>query len=809
LDLNGKWNLSLDEGNTFSELIVPNCYTFEGATIYKKEFSISDSIINKYSFLLVAEGINYESEIKINNVFVSKTIGGARSFVIPLEENLIKNKNEILIKVNNLLNNLYSIPLAGGINYARNYGGINKDIYIIAVPKVYIFENYYNIKFESENSVRITTSIEINSNNIADLKTESRELIVKTKLFRKNGYDEIGESSPVKLNIEDFQSVNLTTEFSVKNINTWSPENPELYLIKTIIYNSSNKIIDERFNEIGFANVKFQQEFVSLNGKNISLNGINYYEDSPRFGSALDYSEVEFDLKKIKEYGFNCIRVPGKTAHPFVVNACSRIGLFLMQEIPFNEVPARVLNDNNYTASAVDYLESIIKRDNYSPAVICWGIGNNFDVTCSRAADYVRTIKESAAKIDSRPVYYTTKNIRKDLCAELVELKGINFSGNNLESIQNIINELKSSGRKGTSLFVSSYGICIDNDNRNGFGDRHSVEAQAKFLSETYKIINKSFFANVVSSYADWNAASPLNMQLNSNPYLKTEGIFDFYREPKLSSSILKRLINGQGYQKIPEGSGEIMHKDNYFIFIVTGLVSAFFFVFLLGKLRYFKQNIAKSLVSPKNFLYFVKEQMLIAAYRNIILNFFIALSLGLFFSSVIYLYRENSNLDILLASIFTNPDAKQNIAYVINSPVNLLLLISVAVYMKIIFLTGIAFVVNAFFIKKSHLNTIYTVTVWSFIPFLVFLAIGTVIYKLSGESSAFVSFSLILFVLIYLYSYVKLFHGYKVIFELSTFKIFIYGIVIFLFVHMITFAYFYYFKSTLSVFDLILSFKN
>jgi hypothetical protein len=204
-----------------------------------------------------------------------------------------------------------------------------------------------------------------------------------------------------------------------------------------------------------------------------------------------------------------------------------------------------------------------------------------------------------------------------------------------------------------------------------------------------------------------------------------------------------------------------------------------------------------------------VKEQMLIATYRNIILSFFIALSLGLFFSSIIYLYRENSNLDLILASIFTNPETKMNIAYVINSPVNLLLLISVAVYMYIILLTGLAFLFNAFFVKKSHLSTIYTVTVWSFIPFLIFLLIGTVIYKLSGEGSGFISFALILFVLIYLYSYIKLFHGYKIIFELSSFKIIIYGIIIFLFVHMVSFAYFYYLKSTLSVFDLILSFKH
>ncbi|MFA5403489.1 MAG: glycoside hydrolase family 2 TIM barrel-domain containing protein [Ignavibacteria bacterium] len=649
----------------------------------------------------------------------------------------------------------------------------------------------------------------MNSENLSSVKEFDRELYVKTKLLKINSNEVIAESIPVKLAIDDYQSVNLTNQFLAKNVNLWSPENPELYTIKTVIQNSSGTTIDERTCEIGFVNIKIRNENISLNGKNISLNGINYNEDSPRFGSTLDYSEVEFDLKKIKEFGFNCIRVEGKPAHPYIINICNRIGLFILQEIPFNEVPERVLKDNNYTQFAIDYLESIIKRDKNSPAVIAWGIGNNFDVTCISASNYVKNIKEATSKLDSRQLYYTTRNLKNDICSEFIDLKGINFSTNSYDKLQKYVDEIKASNKQNSSVFVSSYGMCINNDNRNGFGDRQSVEAQAKFLSESYKIVSNSFFANFISSYSDWNAESPLNLQLNSNPYLKTDGIFDFYREQKSSAMILKRLINGQGYQKIPEGSGEIMNKDNYFVFIITGLISIIFFFFLLGKLRYFKSNIIKSIISPKNFIYFVKEQMLIAAYRNIILNFLIALSLGLFFASVIYLFRENIYLDMLLSSVFTNPEAKMNIAYVINSPINLLLLFSVAIYLKIILITSFAFVLNFFYIKKSNLRTIYTITVWSFIPFLIFLLIGTVIYKLSGEGSSFITVTLVLFILIYLYCYIKLFHGYKIIFEISTLKTVIYGLLIFIFVHMVTFAYFYYIKSTLSIFDLILSYNH
>lgn len=635
-----------------------------------------------------------------------------------------------------------------------------------------------------------------------------KDLSIKTKLYKRNGTDEVAESTPVKFSIEEFQTTTITNEFSTRNLNLWSPDNPEIYIIKTIIQNSANKIIDEKVEEIGFANVKFRPESISLNGKNLTLNGVNYHEDSPSFGSALDYSEVEYDLKKIKEYGFNCIRIPGKAAHPYIVNVCNRIGLFLMQEIPFNEIPSKVLKDNNYTQTAIDYLENIMKRDKNSPAIICWGIGNDFDVTHNSSYNYVRNIKDAISKLDARPVYYTSKNITNDICAELIEIKGINFSTKSFEKIQDYVDRIKSSGKQNPALFVSSYGLCINNDDRNGFGDRHSVDAQAKFLSEAYKIVNKSFFANIISSYSDWNSYSPLNTQLNKNPFLKTDGIFELNREPKSSAGIIKRLINGQGYQKIPEGSGEIMNRENYYIFIITGIISIIIFISLLGKLRYFKQNVAKSIISPKNFIYFIKEQQLIATYRSVIINFLIALSLGLFFSSIFYLYRDNINLDMILASIFTDPDTKMNISFVMNSPLNLLILISVAVFLFILLITIIAYLIDFIFIKKSQLKTIYTITVWSLIPFLAFLLIGTVIYKLSEEGSGIITIIFIFFIFTYLYSYIKLFHGYKVIFEISLFKTALYGFLIFIFVHFIAFAYFYYIKSTLSVLELILSYK-
>ena len=806
IDLNGIWRVSFDDGENFTNLIVPSAYTYKGTSLFKKNFKINDSIIQNYCFLLVAEGINYESEIKINNVFILHHFYGFDSFITPLDENIIKSENEILIKLNSKLNSS-TIPLANQINYSENYGGINKDIYIIAVPKIYIFSNHISYKFDSENLIKVFNTIDINSENLSTLKNESKDFIVKTFILKKSSGETIGESNVVKLNIADYQTQNLTNEILVKNPVLWSPESPDLYLIKTEIF-SQSRLIDENISETGFVKINIKPENISVNGKAIILNGINYYEDNPRTGSALDYTETEKDLNKIKDYGFNCIRVPGRPAHPYIINICNRIGLFLFQEIPFNEVPDRFLSSRKYVQDAIDYMENIIKRDMNSPCILAWGIGNNFDVTCKSGADYVKTMKEIISKIDTRACYYTTNNIRNDRCIEYADITGINITTHDEEVIKESLGELKSFHQKNRNIFISSYGFCVTNEDRNGFGDKYSIEAQAKLLSEGHKIFANSLFGNFISSFSDWNSELPVNFQQNVNPYLKTDGIFDYYREPKFSAGIIKRINYNQGYQKIPEGSGEKQYSDSNYIFIITGLLIIIIFISLLSKLRYFRENIWKSLITPKNFTMIIKEQLLISSLTNFTLCILIALSLGLYFSSLIYLLRSNIFFDMIISSTFSNDNSKLLFSEISDSPVKLLITTSVISLIIINLTSGFVFLINRFSPRKVYFRIIYTATIWSFIPMLSLLFIGIIFYKFAIENPGFITISLLIFAVSLFYSLIKLIESVRIIYESHFFKAYFLGFLIIFIISGIFYTYFYYIKVTLSIITLILSYK-
>lgn len=808
IGLNGKWMLSFDEGKNFSEYIIPIAYDYKGWVIFKKSFSIPNEMLQNYNFVLIAEGINYEAKIKINNIFIAEHEGGFSSIKIPIDENILQENNEIIIDVINELDHRNTIPLSNQINFSKNYGGINKDIYLLAVPKIYVFENKLDYTIDSKFSVSITNNCTINSGDIESLlSNENKDFLLKTILVNKNTGETVLESDAVKFAIDNFNTKQIANKFVLKNPLYWSPENPQLYTVKTIVTQTEN-IIDESISEFGICDVKFEKDHITVNGFPSMLKGIDYFEHTPRYASALNYSDTERDLLNIKELGFNCVRVPGRSAHPYIVNICNRIGLFLLQEIPFNEVPERILKDAEYTKNAYDYLESIINRDKNSVSIIAWGIGNNFDVTSDASVNYVKSAKQIISEIDRRPVYYTTRNINHDICSEYVDLKGLNFYTNSSEKIRTNVDELNNNIKLSKSekplLFISSYGINITNEISIGFSNIHSIEAQTKFLVDNYKILSKSFFGNFVSSYSDWVTERPVNYPQNANRFLRTDGIYDIYRVPKKSAGFLKRVLNNQEISKISEGTPD---DDKSYIFVISGIIVLVIFIIISSNVKKFKDNLWKCIIRPNYFFQYAHEQMLISVYQNIILSIFISFGLALYLSALFYFYRDNNFFDMFLANTFHSDYMKILASDYINEPYKSIILFSIISFVVQLLCSSILYFISLFRRGASYFKNIYTISVWTSLPLLICLPMGTVIFKLASLNTDYLTFSFIIFALTYLLHILRLLSAARILFELTRFKAYTYGTLIIVFIYGGIFSYFYFFRSTISILDLILSY--
>jgi hypothetical protein len=814
IDLNGKWTVSFNNGQNSAQISIPAAINFKGKIIFKKQFQLNDAALQNYTFLFVAEGISYESEIFINSNFIVKNPYGFNSIVIPLDENQLTNSNEIVIHTDNNIDYSGTLPLRNQVEFLRIYSGITRNIYIMAVPKVFVLDTRPVVKIENETYARITNNVTLSSGDLTKFKQTGKNFFVKTQIFKQDELLEpVAESSSIKFNIEDFQNITAVNELSLKTPEIWRPENPKLYVIRTLIYNSED-LLDENICETGFTDVKLsinKKCFVGLDDEQIFINGINYYEQSPNYASAITYKEIEKDLLLIKDNGFNCIRIPGKPAHPYLIDACNRIGLFLMEEIPFNNVPGALISSPEYRKSAYEYAESMIKRDRENPCIIAWGIGNNFDANEESSQKYIVGIREIITKADSRPVYYTTTNLNEDKCTDLVDMKGLNVLSSNLDEIEKISEKIKNTDLSKTALFISHFGVAVDNENRNGYYDKHSVDYQAKLLSEFYNKIPKNLAATVISSFADWHTERPLNHSLTSDKYLKTDGLFDFYRNPKLSSLYVKKILYRQSLSKLTEGSAPSYLRDKSFIPVLVGIIISLLFAFFYTRAPRFKESVIKSfsmLLRSGNFFIHVKENNLITGLYNNLFGFVAVSGLAIYFSSLFYLYKENPVWDLILGNIFNSDSTKIFFGNSLNNPVISIIFLIITGIISIFLVFVVINIISLIIGNRLKLKSVFTVAIWSLYPFLIFLPIGVVIYKLGGLSTVYVHISLLIFGICYILSLLRLFSGFKFLFEYTFAKAFLYGFIFYLVTAGGIFLYFCISRSTVSLINLVISYK-
>src|SRR5690606_9900 len=222
LDLNGQWDASFNDGESFTKVQVPIAYENKGKSILKKSFSVSQTLLASHSSILVAEGINYESSIRLNNTFLINHKQGFTAIIIPIEDDIIRELNELEVTINNDLTTNSTIPLADQINYSRIYGGINKDIYLIAVPRIFTLSNTVKYNIEGYNKAVFENKVIVKSSSLE--RYPGRRFSLISQVIDKSTGQIITESTPSDFSIEDFKSIEVINSFSFDSPKLWSFE---------------------------------------------------------------------------------------------------------------------------------------------------------------------------------------------------------------------------------------------------------------------------------------------------------------------------------------------------------------------------------------------------------------------------------------------------------------------------------------------------------------------------------------------------------------------------------------------------------
>jgi hypothetical protein len=794
VDLSGSWRYTTDQ-TTWNAVTVPSCYDSPAKVTFMRTFEITGEMLDRYTFALVAYGINYQSEVMINGNFVGRHMGGHTSFVFPIAQNILQvgRENAIVISVDNALTPKTTLPLRQMVGGWRTYGGIFRDIFLLATPRFFV----------EKADVSTTISADGKSGNIvikadlldrgSDVKVEQGSLLgFQVDVIEKLTGAPAGRSGITPLIPQPNKSIQASAQVAILAPKIWSPELPDLYTAKCQIVRVVNKettILDEYSMDVGIRDIAWKDGKLLVGGVPTHLKGVLWIEDHVGFGSAMTYEALEKDIASIKAVGANVIRFPAPP-HPYVINLCDRYGIFVMEEVPFRSVPTQVLNDEYFQDIAFSNLKEMLMRDKHHVSLIAWGIGEEFASNTDAACEYVNAARNMVKALDSRPVYFAGTSPESP-CLEFVDLVAVNSYGDDLKAFRELLRKSKAAAGD-RPVILTRYGKNIEPGNRNGYSDPRSLEAQGRYLMLWYDAIKESKIAgSILFSFNDWRTDRPALTTHAKDPFLQSSGLVGYDREKRISYEVARAMFNGEKAQALPIGS---YSQGAPIVYVFAGLVVLIGFAFMYNANRRFRDCVNRSILRTYNFFADVRDQRILAYSHSTFLAIVVAVTWATILSSVLTHYRESLLLDNILSQVMSD-EIKEWLVRLIWNPAEFILVMSGIILVKLVLAVFLVKIFSMFVRTHVYFYHAFSVVMWSLLPYIILIPISMILYRLM-DSEVYILPLCIVMGVVTLWVIGRLFKGISIIYDVYPGKIYVGGILFLALCAVVLYGYIDYTQS-------------
>jgi beta-mannosidase len=350
-------------------------HNFNGTVWFIKRF---DAEINKKLVVLLFKGIDYFSEVWLNDICLGLHEGYFQQFSFHVSDIIKKKDNLLIVKVTspfeepgtvwplkkNLIKGIFNHhdcrPGGWSPQYGqdKNTGGIWNDVILIFRNNVIISSAKISSEINFAKNIAVVKSDLFYISNLDSPKND----IIKIEIISPSG-------SKKKLNIPVLllpgnNMVSLVFEINNPELWwTWDLGNPSLYKMSL-----SGKLIEQQDFSFGIRDVKLDDNKVFyLNNKRLFLRGTNIIPE--QFLSILDNKRIARQVKLIKEANINIIRMHAHVNRSEYYDECDKSGLLIWQDFPLQWT----YNDSaEFRGNAVKQIKEMVIQHFNHPSIVFW-----------------------------------------------------------------------------------------------------------------------------------------------------------------------------------------------------------------------------------------------------------------------------------------------------------------------------------------------------------------------------------------------------------------------------------------------------
>ncbi len=768
ISLNEGWQLFLaDEPEKKIDVSLPSIFTNENSVIYEKEFNFTGEQILNYKFEFVSFGINYSSEIFINNVSLYKHAGGAYPFSFEIPKDILNYDvpNVIKIKVYHKLDSKNTIPLKPRYLFPDSKGGIIGDMFIKLIPLTRIENLNYSFVYLSRKKAKI--KLTINFDLVDESKNpESKKVNYKCYLqFYDPGKETILYSKDFNIKFKNANKLSKKVNITLSSTEFWDLKNRSNYFLRLALSDGEN-IVDEFKRNIPIRSISYKNRNIRINNKKITLKGVTYIPSSDIFFTNDLYAVFKRDLKIIKDAGFNSVRFAKTTPHPYLLKLCEDYGLFAFVEIPLNSVPQQFLSQEEFLTRAKTYIAQITSYYKQFPMVAGIGVGSSFLPDNKQNSDFIAKLTGAVKKNSGLLTYASFVGIQHDTIPNL-DLYGIELYAKTLhEDFQKV---------DGINYFISEATYPTYNGETNGYLNWFSFEAQAKYfndiISQTQKYGLEGYFINTMFDYK--GDFAPMFSGFNNENEYKIGLLGADRKSDRASFHIIKARVKEGKRINIPLGN---KFDDSPLFFIVASLVLSLLLGILINSKKKFREDATRALLRPYNFYADIRDQRILSGFNTNFLMILLSGSNALFLTNLLYFLKNNILIEKSLIAL-GSPDYIAFVSSLAWNPIDAFIVFFIFSILSFL-LISIIFKVASFFIKNRVIfSSIYYVVIWAFLPLTILLPLELVLYRILMAD--IINWYLYFFVILFdVWLIQRLLKGIYVIFDVRPFLVYFYGFI-------------------------------
>ncbi|MEL3905468.1 MAG: glycoside hydrolase family 2 TIM barrel-domain containing protein [Treponema sp.] len=338
---------------------------------YRKTFSVPVDLEGQRIFIDF-EGVMCFAKVFINGRLIGEHKGGYTPFSFDITDSVVYGENQ-----ENLLTVFVDSaerpdvpPFGGAVDYLC-YGGIYREVQLRAVPQCFIKSVHAQPAAVLEPQKNITVEVVL-----AHGKREHKQIEVCLCLFDSKNKKQAEQCTSIDMTTPSL-AVPLTLE-GLKGIKLWTLEKPELYRVEVSL-RENGEITDTVSVRTGFRTAVFTPDGFFLNGKRLTLRGLNRHQSFPYSGYAMPKRVQQKDADILKyELGLNIVRTSHYPQSPHFLDRCDEIGLLVFEEMP----GWQHIGDSAWQDVSCKEVKEMIIRDRNHPSIILWGVRINESLDC-------------------------------------------------------------------------------------------------------------------------------------------------------------------------------------------------------------------------------------------------------------------------------------------------------------------------------------------------------------------------------------------------------------------------------------------